>query len=116
MAERIIFDVNEWLKLTCRTRKLKRNETIYVAQMIRPAAIMSDGFSVLIDAGDFFSSEPRKNGKRKYKSVEVTFPLYPDELLPKEESENGCKWHFVPVERVNELIRKHGGIIFKEKE
>lgn len=81
---------------------------------VRPHVICADGFRVSIQAGYGLYSMPRNNLENgEYEAVELGFPSEPDELI-KEYAE--CEdytmtvYGYVPIEVVEQLIEKHGGI------
>ena len=88
----------------------------------RPRVLCADGYSVSMQVGDCLYSEPRKNGADYYSEVELGYPNMEDELI-NEYAE--CGWDddnriynytntvypYVPVEIVDKLFEKHGGIV-----
>lgn len=104
--------VNEYLN---RTRNTRTFEDGYVMEGIRPAIRCKDGFQISVQASEFHYCSPRINGADEYKSVELGFPNYED-LLILPYAEDPCNpthsiYGNVPIEIVNELIEKHGGIV-----
>ena len=83
-------------------------------QSLRPIVVCVDGFTMSVQASDFHYCSPRKNGLNNYTTVEIGFPSQMDELLmPYAESENtptDTVYAYVPVDIVNKVIEKHGGI------
>lgn len=104
--------VNEYLK---RTRNTYKYPDGFMAEYPRVHAICSDGFRISIQASEFHYCSPRVNGADSYENVELGFPSREDELImayaedPDEPTET--VYGFVPIEIVNQLIEKHGGII-----
>lgn len=74
----------------------------------------SDGFSISVQANEYTYCEPRINKGWPYTKVELGFP---SELDPLIEDFSECPgeletvYGYVPIEIVNELIDKHGGIV-----
>lgn len=105
--------VKDWLKKTVRTH------TIYDGsveiQEKRPRLCCNDGFSISVQASEFQNCCPQLNGVQDYESVELGFPSVEDELI-NEYAEDGMDYTktvygYVPIEIVEKLIEKHGGII-----
>ena len=97
--------VNEYLR---RTRE-------YNNFYIRPRMRRADGFSISIQAGFYQYCRPRNNEAGTYESVELGYPNMEDPIIadyaenPDDLTETVYK--YVPIEVVNELIEKHGGIV-----
>lgn len=75
--------------------------------------IGKDGYSVSGQASEFHYCSPRLNGLQDYKSVELGFPSMEDELINEyAESMDYTEtvYGYVPIEIVEKLIEKHGGI------
>ena len=102
--------INEYLK---RTRKQVTLRSGYTYEEIRPRVICADGFEISVQASENHYCEPRVNGAEQYESVELGFPnmVEPDII---EYAEKDCYtetvYGWVPVEVVNKVIEKHGGI------
>ena len=73
------------------------------------------GFSVSIQASETSYCEPRTNRAEKYRSVELGFPNREEELIMDwaEDNTMPCDtvYGYVPVEVVNLMIAKHGGMV-----
>lgn len=75
----------------------------------------ADGFSVSIQANRFAYCNPRITHAGDYVSVELGFPTRPDDLImeyaedPSDPTET--VYGYVPVEVVDALLEKHGGIV-----
>lgn len=82
-----------------------------------PRIVCQDGFSMSIQASEFHYCTPRVTGAFPYSSIEIGFPSrrIPEAHEYAEEPKRHTKtvFGYVPVEIVNEIIRKHGGV--KEK-
>lgn len=77
--------------------------------------VCADGFTVSIQASDTSYSIPRENTASRYESVELGFPSDSDELILEfaEDPHAPCEtvYAYVPIQIVNLLIVKHGGIV-----
>ena len=82
-------------------------------------AVCADGFTVSIQGSKFHYCEPKEDYPVAYESVELGFPnggeaLITSELIGDYAEEPWCPkgtvYPGVPVEVVNELIEKHGGL------
>lgn len=77
---------------------------------VRPRALCQDGFSISIQASSFVYCTPRKlllNGN--YITVELGYASAHEELL--EGYKDGTIYPYVPMTVVEEVIKKHGGIV-----
>ena len=86
----------------------------YEIQEKRPRLYCNDGYSVSVQASEFHYCSPRLNGLQDYESVELGFPSMEDELI-NEYADGGddytdTVYGYVPIEVVEKLIEKHGGI------
>ena len=97
--------VNEFLKYTQRPDEY--------GYQVRPRVRCSDGYEISIQAGNGMYSTPR-GVSDFYASVELGFPNMYDELISEyaEDPRKKTKtvFPYVPVEVVDELLEKHGGI------
>lgn len=94
--------VREWLKETFKKEPEGR--------LVRPHAVCKDGFSISIQASAFHYCTPRRELKDgKYTQLELGFPSEYEELLDK--YRGGAIYLYVPIEVVEEVIEKHGGIV-----
>lgn len=80
--------------------------------------VCRDGFSISVQANNFTYCKPRIDCGWPYSEVELGFPSEEDELIneyaeegPDTEDYTKTVYGFVPINIVNELIEKHGGII-----
>lgn len=109
-------NLKEYLLLTHYTKPLFNN--------MRPALICNDGFKMSVQAGSGYYCEPREE-TTEYTSVELGFPNYDDILAvfqcgSLEEYEAERNYYLkdplddiierIPVEIVQKVIDKHGGI------
>lgn len=104
--------VRDWLKKSVRTYTC--SDGSYEIQENRPRLYCNDGYSISVQASGFHYCKPRLNGIQNYESVELGFPSTEDELI-NEYAENDSiytkiVYGYVPIEIVEELINKHGGI------
>lgn len=104
--------VKDWLTKTIKTH-VYFDGTCEI-QEIRPRLYCNDGYSISVQASEYHYCSPRLNGAQDYESVELGFPSKEDELI-NEYAEFGFDYTdtvygYVPVEIVEKLIEKHGGI------
>lgn len=104
--------INEYLKRTKEVHILSGGERF---QKVRPRMKCADGYEVSVQAGFYLYSEPRTDEAGEYTKVELGFPNMVDPELEEyaEEWDDplGTVYGWVPVELVNKLIEKHGGIV-----
>ena len=99
--------VKDWLAKPVRMRAPGIQEK-------RPRLYCNDGYSVSVQASEFHYCSPRLNGLQDYERVELGFPSMEDELI-NEYADDGddytdTVYGYVPIEVVEKLIEKHGGI------
>ncbi len=85
-------------------------------QVLRPRVLCPDGYTVSIQAGRGLYCEPYANLKDgNYVEVELGYPNKADELILEyaecPESPTGSVYGYVPIKIVEELCKKHGGIV-----
>ena len=104
--------INDWLK---KTRSVHNCGDGIIFDVNRPRIVCKDGYSVSVQASGFHYCQPRVDGADKYESVELGFPNREDPLINDYAEDDGdltrTVYGYVPVEVVNELIEKHGGIV-----
>ena len=109
--------VNKYLKETLNETPSMFGGTI---QGIRPPVKCKDGFSISVQASSGHYCSPRVNGDVIYDDVELGFPNMEDELIAKyaedPDEPTNTVYGYVPVDIVNQLIEKHGGIVCDQKE
>lgn len=112
-------EVNEFLKNTWKPHI--SFGFLYVHR--RPRIMFNDGYSVSIQADDACYCDPRINVKNYecpvYREVELGFPNKEDDIINEyAESDDYTEtvYGYVPVEIVNELIKKHGGVFYYDEE
>ena len=83
-------------------------------QKVRPKAEMNDGFVVSIQASETHFCAPRLNGLDNYSMVELGYPSEKDDLIMEyaetPEEPTSAVYGYVPVDVVDALIEKHGGL------
>lgn len=102
--------IKDWLKKTITTRNYVDGTEI---QENRPRLYCNDGYSISVQASELHYCEPRYNGAQDYESVELGFPSIEDELIneyAEDDPYTKTIYGYVPIEIVEELINKHGGI------
>jgi len=81
----------------------------------RPRAVCKDSFSISIQASWFHYCAPHiSGGDIDYESVELGFPSEPDELIfnyAEGDDYTSTVYGYVPIDVVEELMKKHGGIV-----
>ena len=98
--------IRDWLKKPVRMHT-------YGIQENRPRLYCNDGYSISVQASSFHYCRPRLDGIQNYQSVELGFPSMEDELIneyAEDEPYTETVYGYVPIEIVEELINKHGGI------
>ena len=82
---------------------------------VRPAMECVDGFTISVQASDVHYCSPRINGADQYENVELGFPNMEESLIADYAEDSDDLTHtvygYVPIEVVNKLIEKHGGIV-----
>lgn len=84
--------------------------------LVRPRARCADGFSISIQGGTRFHYCQPRELCRIFESVELGFPNQVEDLIMpyidgSEDNPLGDVYGFVPIEVVDEMITKHGGIV-----
>lgn len=108
----IIWSCNEYIKKTYSTYNLGE-----YYPFIRTRIQCNDGFSISIQASACHYCEPRKTFEGPYTEVELGYPSCSEELLMPYMEDDCCKpentiYPYVPVEVVDKVIKKHGGIVY----
>ena len=100
---------NSFLKLT----RQERDTGLLIR--IRPRVICKDGFQISIQASGTCYCEPKNNYADEYKSVELGYPSEKEDLIMEyaEDKDDPTEtvYGYVPVEVVDEMLKKHGGIV-----
>lgn len=104
--------INEFLKRNLKTHTAIDGDKI---QDLRPIMRCADGFRVSVQASKYHYCEPRIDGDCKYVSVELGFPIAEDPLIidyaEEPDKPTETVYGYVPIEIVNKLVKKHGGIV-----
>lgn len=105
--------LREWLKTTYKVS--------FGYQKTRPRIVCKDGFSMSVQAGEAIYCMPRVNLRSGgYVEVEIGFPSEKEDLICQyaENSADYTKtvYPYVPVEVVEKVIEKHGGMVEQPKE
>lgn len=100
--------LRDWLKRTYKINSCGFQDT-------RPIIVCKDGFSMSVQAGFYLYSTPRADMESgNYEEVEIGFPNAKEDLIcqyaedPRDYTET--VYPYVPVEVVEAVIEKHGGI------
>ena len=89
-------------------------KTNYCRYGCRPRVRCKDGFSVSVQASQYHYCRPRIDSAEKYDKVELGYPSAADELITdyaEDRTYTDTVYDYVPVEIVDKLIEKHGGIV-----
>ena len=107
---------NEFIKKTRKTHEYMFDRKV-IMEEVRPRVICADGYSVSMQVGDGLYSEPGEYGADYYSRVELGYPSAEDELI-NDYADDWCDrdytdtvYPYVPVEIVDKLFDKHGGIV-----
>ena len=86
-----------------------------IASIMRPRIVCNDGFSVSVQGSNFHYCTPRENLlDDDYSEVELGYPSVEDDVIsdyaedPRDLTQT--VYPFTPIEVVEELVAKHGGI------
>lgn len=105
-------NTNEFLKATENIAYVTYGEI--VCPRPRPHVVCKDGYRVSIQANSYTYCRPRIDHADSYSKVELGYPNQEDDLIS-DYAENpvnqtGTVYGYVPVEIVDQLLEKHGGI------
>lgn len=89
--------------------------------LVRPHVRCADGFKVSVQASKFHYCTPRETLAEAYSKVELGYPNMVEPLImdyaEDADRPKDTVYGYVPVEVVDKVIEKHGGIInFNEEE
>lgn len=74
-----------------------------------------DGFSISVQASQYHYCEPRESNAERYVCVEVGYPSKSVRSFARYAERQGRKhtgiYAYVPIEEVDAVIRRHGGIV-----
>lgn len=107
-----MFDLNDWLQET-------RSYIDGGADLteVRDTIQCQDGFELSVQASRTHYCKPRRN-RGPYQKVEVGYPSHKNEALLEyaedEDEATSTVYPYVPVEVVEEVIEKHGGVVEDE--
>ena len=86
----------------------------YSMQKCRPRVVCADGFSMSVQASGATYCSPRETGDIEYSAVEIGYPSEKvDEFMEwaeDEERPTDTVYGYVPIEVVDAVIAKHGGV------
>ena len=104
-----INNVNEFLRKTF-------SKTIFGTPALRPIAVCADGFNLSIQASSMHYCIPNEDlSDGNYSKVELSYLSEEvEEFLPYAENEARplfTVYGYVPIETVNAVLAKHGGIV-----
>jgi len=111
--------INEWLKETYNELGTDRyGSSAYLD--VRPRIVCEDGFSMSVQAAFHCYCAPRASLKDgDYYEVEIGFPSNKEDLIMNYISDDSdpteTVYGYVPVELVDQVIEKHGGLKFQYK-
>ena len=101
--------INDYIKETRQLNPIIRTECV------RPRVKCADGYSISVQVGSALYCEPRVDGAEYYSKVELGYPSIGDPMIndyaEDPERYEDTVYGYVPVEIVDELLQKHGGII-----
>ena len=108
----LIWSCNEYIKKTY--KNLRSNKCV---AFIRSKIQCNDGFSISIQASACHYCNPRATFEGPYTELELGYPSCSEELLIPYMEDNCYKpedtvYPYVPVEVVDKVIKKHGGIVY----
>ena len=111
-SKNIIWSCNEYIKKTYSISNLGDYRPY-----IRMRVQCNDGFLISIQASACHYCEPRRTFEGPYTELELGYPSCSEELLIPYMEDNYCKpedtvYPYVPVEVVDKVIKKHGGIVY----
>ena len=83
--------------------------------IMRPRIVCNDGFSISVQGSVNHYCSPRENlTDEAYAEVELGFPSVADDLIADyaedDEDLTNTVYGWVPIDTVEELVKKHGGI------
>ena len=105
--------INEFLKKHYHGHKTRGLYSVGEIPEVTKRIECNDGFSISVQANNFTYCMPREDKAWPYSEVELGFPSEVDDLIEDYSEEPGTTetvYPYVPIDIVNELIEKHGGI------
>lgn len=107
-------NTNEFLKKFYRQTLIGKGTGLEsTIQDLRPMAVCADGFQISIQASQCHYCSPRRDGYIDYKEVELGFPSQAEEMIrdyAEDDDLTRTVYGYVPVELVDRVLQKHGGI------
>lgn len=107
--------VKEYMRKWVKTETCICSDVTLSQNMMRPRLVCNDGYSISVQASENHYCTPQISVfGLDYDEVELGFPSEPDELIngyaedPSDYTDTVYGW--VPMEIVEKLIEKHGGI------
>ena len=117
-------NINEFIKNNLKVKVIGTNQDPLMKHMMTssrlPHIVCEDGFTMSVQVGYSLYSEPKKVAKR-YSKVEIGYPSDHEPLIEKwaeftpfeddeEPDYTDTVYPYVPVEVVDKVLKKHGGI------
>ena len=107
-------NTNEFLKKFYSAKLVGLGARAVTVQDIRPWAVCADGFAISIQASQYHYCTPREDGQIDYKQVELGYPSKEEEMIldfaEDPDDPTSTVYGYVPVEVVDKMLEKHGGI------
>ena len=108
----LIWSCNEYIKKTYNISNLGDYRP-YIRSKIQ----CNDGFSISIQASECHYCNPRATFEGPYTELELGYPSCSEELLMPYIEDGCCEpeyavYPYVPIEVVDKVIKKHGGIVY----
>ncbi len=100
-------DIRNWLSATYLSDDERKMNVVYH----RPRIVCVDGFSMSVQGSFVSYSEPRSTVEF-YESMEIGFPTHFDD--PEFDNNYGQVCGYVPIDDIQKVITRHGGIKMKE--
>lgn len=107
-------NTNEFLKKFYSAKLVRLGARAVTVQDLRPHAVCADGFRISIQASQYHYCTPREDGQIDYKQVELGYPSKEEEMIldfaEDPDDPTNTVYGYVPVEVVDKMLEKHGGI------
>lgn len=107
-------NTNEFLKKFYSAQLIGSGAFARTVQDLRPWAVCADGFEISIQASQYHYCSPREDGQIDYKQVELGYPSEREEMIADYAEDpdylTNTVYGYVPVEVVDKMLEKHGGI------
>lgn len=110
------FDSGAMFNLPCKANRKTFSKTIFGTAALRPEAVCADGFTLSIQASGMHYCIPNEDlSDGNYSKVELSYLSEEvEEFLPFAEDDEAplaTVYGYVPVETVDAVLAKHGGIV-----